>query len=354
MTTASGFQPLCLPTAVGSMPQADPQQALRMVLRFLPQIPAWPQLPRRSFTENMYVQFSEGFPGFVVEDDRFSVSSSAEASLEPLYRAYLEDNFRAWRVTPEYAAGLYPFLDAVKGAGGNVPRLASKGQMTGPISWGLTVTDENKRPLLYNDTLADALAKHLHLKARWQHSVLAGTSPFCIVTVDEPFMSAYGSAFVSLTREKVVSLLEEVFSGIKGDLKGLHCCGNTDWSVLLGTTADILNPDVYNYAQSFNLYPEEIKAFLQRDGIVAWGIVPTDENSLKKETVSSLRDRLEEAIAPLPRKGIPFRPLLERSLVTPSCGLSSLSIEACELALETLSGLSRELRRKYLGLASSQ
>ncbi len=349
VTPAAKFEALCLPTAVGSMPQTDPEQAVRMILRFLPDIPAWPQLPRRSFQENMYVQYSQGFPGFVLDGERFQVSASAETEMEPLYRAYLEDNFAAWQITPDYAEGLDFFLKTLRAETRSPARLAVKGQMTGPISWGLTVTDENKRPILYNDVLADALAKHLHLKARWQQTALAGTSEFRIVTVDEPFMSAYGSAFVSLTREKVISLLEEVFSGIKGDLKGLHCCGNTDWSVLLGTSVDVINPDIYNYAQSFNLYPDEVKRFLARDGIVAWGIVPNDENSLQKETVSSLRDRLDEAISPLTRKGIPFRALLERSLVTPCCGLSSLSIDACEQALATLSGLSRELRSKYLG-----
>lgn len=341
------FEPLCLPTAVGSMPQSDPEAAFKMVLRFLPEIPAWPQLPRRSFKENMYVQFSEGFPGFVLQNDHFNIQGSAslDKALENLYQAYLDDKFEDWKISQDYAAGLYSMVKILR----TEMHWGVKGQITGPISWGLTVTDENKRPILYNDTLCDALARHLRLKARWQEVALTFGGPVRIITVDEPFMSAYGSAYVSLTREKVVGLLEEVFGGLRGCLKGLHCCGNTDWSVLLGTSVDIINPDVYNYARSFNLYTEEIKAFLERQGIIAWGIVPNDETSLSKETVSSLRDRLDDVIAPLARKGIPFRKLLERSLVTPSCGLSSLSLEACELALQTLAGLSRELRQKYLG-----
>jgi methionine synthase II (cobalamin-independent) len=120
---------------------------------------------------------------------------------------------------------------------------------------------------------------------------------------------------------------------------------------------NIINPDVYNYANSFNLYPDEIKTFLaggskaggREERAIAWGIVPNDEASLKKETVFSLRDRLEEVIAPVTRKGIPFRQLLENSLITPSCGLSSMSIQGAESALEMLADLSRELKRKYFG-----
>ena len=59
-------------------------------------------------------------------------------------------------------------------------------------------------------------------------------------------MTSFGSAFVSISREKVIRMLNEVFSGISG-LKGVHCCGNTDWSVLLATGLNILNFDAYNY-----------------------------------------------------------------------------------------------------------
>ncbi len=75
----------------------------------------------------------------------------------------------------------------------------------------------------------------LRLKASWQEKELRQISKNTIIFVDEPYMSSFGSAFVPLSREKVVSLLEEVFGGISG-LKGVHCCGNTDWSVLLGTS----------------------------------------------------------------------------------------------------------------------
>ena len=55
----------CLPTMIGSMPHTDPAEACAVVSRYLKDIPAWPQLPQRSFKENMYAQYSEGFPGIV-------------------------------------------------------------------------------------------------------------------------------------------------------------------------------------------------------------------------------------------------------------------------------------------------
>jgi len=293
----------------------------------------------------MYVQFSQGFPGTVIDGDRIYVNRSQDLdkSLEKLYAAYLENNVDKYPISPDYAAGLHNFLALT-----NLSPLAVKGQVTGPVSWGLTVTDDERKSIIYDEALADAAAKLLRLKAGWQEKALSQISRNTIIFVDEPYMSSFGSAFFSLSREKVISLLEEVFGGISG-LKGVHCCGNTDWSVLLGTSVDILSFDAYNYAQSLSLYPSEIKRFLDDKGTIAWGIVPNDEEPLAKETVASLQDRLEEAMAPFTRKGIRFKQLIQQGLLTPSCGLARLATEeAAAQALELLSELSTKIRQRYM------
>ena len=332
----------CLATAIGSMPHTDPKAACSQVSRYLKDIPAWPQLPKRSFRENMYAQFSEGFPGVVIEGERIYIDRSQDLPkpLEELYTAYLENNIDKYSVSREYAAGLHTFLSL-----GNLSPLAVKGHVTGPVSWGLTVTDEKRQSIIYDDVLADATAKLLRLKASWQEKELGKISKNIIIFIDEPYMSSFGSALVPISGEKVRQLLEEVFGGISG-LKGVHCCGNTDWSVLLSTSVDIISFDAYNYAQSLSLYPAEIKKFLDRKGAIAWGIVPNDEPSLAKETVASLKDRLEEAMAPFTRKGVPFRQLILQGLLTPSCGLALLSIDAATQALELLAELSAMIRKR--------
>ena len=337
----------CLPTIIGSIPHTDPQAACSQVVRYLKDIPAWPQLPGRSFLENMYVQYSEGFPGVVIKGDSIHIDHSREVQkpLEKLYTAYLENDVDKYPISPEYAAGLHEFLSRADVA----PKVV-KGQITGPLTWGLTVTDENRRAIIHDEVLGDAVAKLLRLKAGWQEKALSQISRNTIIFVDEPYMAAYGSsasAGVFSSADKIVSLLEEVFGGISG-LKGIHCCGNTDWSVLLKTSVDIINFDAYNYAESLSLYPAEVKKFLDRQGTIAWGIVPNDAESLAKESASSLKDRLEEAMAPFTRHDIPLRQLIEQGLLTPSCGLASLSVEAADRALELLTELSARIRQRYM------
>ena len=334
----------CLPTAIGSMPHTDPKEACSLIAKYLPALPAWPQLPKRSHLENMYVQFSEGFPGLVLEGDKVYVERSAEfdSQLEQLYTACSENNPDDYNISAEYAAGLHAFT-AVKE---RCPQMV-KGQITGPITWGLCATDRERRGILYDELLAEALAKFLRLKAMWQERFLRTISPDTLIFVDEPYLTSLGTAFVAIPNEQVTALLEEVFSGIEG-LKGVHCCGSTDWSVLLKTSADVLSFDTYNYADSLSCYPAEVKAFVQRGGSVAWGIVPNDEEALAKESLASLYDRLGEAMAHFTRdEGVPFRQLVAQGLLTPSCTLASMSSEAAAQALELLAELSAKLKRKY-------
>ena len=218
--------------------------------------------------------------------------------------------------------------------------------MTGPITWGLTVTRQDGLGILYDDALAETEAKFLRLKTRWQENVLSEISPTTIIFVDEPCLVSLGSVFTPIPEERVPVLLEDVFKGIKG-IRGLHCCGNTNWSVVLDTAIDVLSFDSYNYASSLSTHSDKVKSFLVRGGTIAWGIVPNIEDVLAKESLSSLRDRLEEAMAPFTRDGVTFRQIIAQGLITPSCGLNVLSPEAACRALELTAELSSDLRSRY-------
>ena len=327
--------------AAGSLPYTDPKAACQLSVDRV-DIPTWPQLPQRSFLENMYVQYSERFPGSMIVNERIYVDrdQDLDPALEQLYLAYLMDDLEHATIGTDYAAGLHCFLGMEQG---QFPIV--KGQITGPVSWGLMVADQNRKPVLYDDVLAEAVAKHLRLKATWMEKELAKKSPQTIIFVDEPYMSSYGSAFVSLHRDQVISLMEEVFSGIEG-LKGVHCCGNTDWSLLMSTTVDILNLDAYGYAEALALYPDQVSAFLDRGGIIAWGIVPASDQALD-ETVDSLLDRFDAALNLLTAKGLHKDDLLASALIMSSCGCGSLAVKTAERVIDLTGQVAKTLQERY-------
>jgi len=339
------FKPNLLPMTVGSLPHPEAAAAWELILRHTPDIPAWPQLPRRTFLENMYVQYSERFPGVQLDKDDERIWVDRDADLDPeleqLYLASLEETLDFGTISSDYSAGL-----ASLPAGKLSSAQAIKGHVTGPVSWGLVVVDKDRRPALYDETLADAITRHLKLKAMWQEAQLRQVNPNTIIFIDEPYMSSFGSAYVAINREQVIELMEEVLNGIQG-LKGVHCCGNTDWSILMDTSVDILSLDAYEYAGNLALYPQEVRAFLDRGGIIAWGIVPNSPQ-VEKETVESLVARLQEGMNLLVDKGIPLKDLLQAALITPACGLGTLTVAQAERGLELMAGVSAAMRATYL------
>ena len=355
------FVPRALATGVGSLPHPDVQDALRLIRSTFPTIPFWPQLSRRDFRENMYAQFSEDLVGVKIDLPHewmgAVIDDDVLAGVEHFYARYLENDPALFAVSRDYAEGLYALREqraALRDA------KWIKGQVTGPISFGLKVVDQNLRPMLYDETLRDVLVKHLARKAQWQEEFLSEPCEGCdpsqglptIIFVDEPSLALIGASVVALNRDEVVRDLEEVFSALRG-LKGTHCCGNTDWSLLLETSVDVISFDAYNYAENLALFADNVKRFLDRGGALAWGIVPTVEERIARETVDSLVARLDAAIGLLVKKGIERDLLYERALITPACGLGTVSTGAAERAFALTRGMSDAIRAREWAIDAS-
>lgn len=338
-------------TLIGSFPHVE-AKALCQSLGAAIDIPAWPQLPRRNFRESMYVQYSARLPGIRLDEANekiiFNTTDDLSPALEVFYEHVLADDVDWFALDCDYAIGFYAMLDAAKNLSGEW----LKGHVTGPVSFGLMVTDQDLRSSMYNESLADAIVKNMAFNARWQVRQLQSRRANIIIFVDEPYLASFGSAFISLSREQVVTLLDEVFEAIhlEGALAGVHCCANTDWSMLLSTQVDILNLDAYGYLENLALYPVELRAFLDRGGHIAWGSVPNNEEILNT-TAWQLADRLRAGLDLISHKAqargvqILSAELADRSLITPSCGLGSTSIEIADRVVETLAGAGEILKR---------
>jgi hypothetical protein len=164
------------------------------------------------------------------------------------------------------------------------------------------------------------------MKAAWQVNFFKKFAKEIILFIDEPYLAAFGSAYTSLNRAEVVEALAEFTAGIKspGVLLGVHCCGNTDWSIFTDVPyIDIINFDAFGYQDKFVLYADNLKGFLERGGMICWGIVPTQEFE-PSLAPGLLIKKIEEGFKRLSDHGI-ARELLARGLMlSPACGLGAL------------------------------
>ncbi|MDI6704097.1 MAG: hypothetical protein QME40_05465 [bacterium] len=340
-----------LATAIGSLPHQGIERVCELILGCFPEIPFWPQLPKRRINENMYRQYVQNLPCVKITPDKdkvyFDTSLGVEEELERFYDRYLASDIEYFAIRKEDSEGFYAMLDYLRE---NRPATLQfiKGQVTGPISLGLTCTDQHERAILYNQGLRDAIIKGLAMKAIWQVECFKklGLDTKEIIFFDEPYLSALGSAYINIKREDVVRWLNDVIEPVKekGCIVGIHCCGNTDWSVLMATSVDIISFDAYNFLETMVLYPAELNRFLKKGGSLAFGIVPTSGENALNENVEDLVKRLFRGIKPLKNKGIDEGLILSRSLITPSCGLGSLSKDVAERILRLTHDVSLFLR----------
>ena len=264
---------------------------------------------------------------------------------EQFYQDYEGSNLEAFAISREHAQGLQAFLEEI---GRRDPPPFVKGQVTGPITLGLTLKEQGGAAAFFNPDLRDMLVQLVAMKARWQEETFRRIVPQAetIIFLDEPILSSYGSAFMNVSREEVITALKEACAPLQG-LKGVHICGNTDWPMIMEAGLDIIDFDAFYYLSSFLLYAEQVRVFLEVGGAIGWGIVPTDEDALKDVNPPDLVNTLRKGIDQLVQEGVPQGLLAERSLITPSCGAGSLSEDGARKAYEMTAEVAALLRRDF-------
>lgn len=351
------FLPRGLATGIGSMPFTQPDPALVLIDQNLPEIPHWPQLPRRGADEGFVRQFLDPLMRLGLlekQDDKvvFPVDNPEwPQRLTEFYSTYLSaeegdaEALRQFAFPLESAAGFYAFMEHIHKHGTGSAKYL-KGHLAGPLTIGFQLKDERGRLAYYEDQLRDLLVKTLAMHAHWQAVELAGAGLPVIIFVDEPGIRVYGSSsYITVTREMVTEDINAIFSAIHtaGGLAGVHSCDAIDWSVLFEAHLDIVNLDTYQYGDSLIPYAREMKVYLERGGIMAWGIVPTLELAFQ-ESAESLLARLEKLWAELLSRGMDRQILLRQSMITPACGTGLLEPELAEKIYRLTAEVSEKMK----------
>jgi len=347
---------------VGSLPYQEPEPAMELIARCLPEIPHWPQLPKRGRPEHFVNQnlFLLKKMSLLVEDDVLALRMDAEApgwidAAVKFYDLYLaasegeEEALMAFAAPWEAAVGFHHFLAAMTACNPEKP-LMVKTQIAGPLSVGLNIYDSNRIPVYYHSHLQDIILKTLSIQIKWQVIELQKIGVPVLVFIDDPAVAAYGgSAYVALSRKQIVEDLREMVLAIDafGAVPGVHCCAGADWSIFIEAGFSVLNFDAYDYFNSLLPYITEINGFIEQGGVLAWGLVPTTEQAFR-ETPQSLKELFAEKIEILSKKGVDRLRLYQQSLVTPACGLGTLDPELAVHIYQINLKLSQLLKNYYL------
>jgi hypothetical protein len=344
MTQRTAFDFHFLATGIGSVPYLDVDGTCRRILEACPSIPFWPQFVQRSHLEDMVVQFTEGLPFLEVTQDRkvlITGHGQGEQELLAFYDRFLAEDVGHFALSKDYVPGLYEMLALIDREPAKYGPFI-KGHTVGPVTFAAAIRDREGRNLFSYPELSEALVKALAIRALWQVRELCKSGKKPILFLDEPYLAGYGSAFTPIQRHEVVAMIKEVVDYARERSEaiiGIHCCGNTDWSMILEAGPDIVSFDAFSYLDYFFLYPAELRRFIETGGAIAWGIVPTF-GFTGRENLDDLSGRLREGLAKLLALGLDPGRVAKQSLLTPACGMGTMEPAAAERVLALLRGLS--------------
>ncbi|MBP7734639.1 MAG: hypothetical protein KA369_01575 [Spirochaetes bacterium] len=346
------FKPGGAATIIGSFPHGEAAEACRLVFDTLKRIPAWPQLPRRGFFEDMNAQFSRSLPCLHLDEENrklgFDTSRDIAGELERFYTKVIEDDVEYFGLDEKHSAGFGCFVDAVKS--GRAPEaIALKGETTGPLTLGLMTDLTDGKYALYKPDLFDAIVKSCTMNARWQVRKLKEHLGTVIISFDEPSLSIIGSGFYSVDKTLISGAFKEIIQGIhaEGGLAATHCCGNADWDDLLDPDLDL---DIINFDATDDIIADKflnarnLPQYLKNGKCIAWGVVPTLKEKIEKATADDVKVNFGAVVKKLSQRGIAESDILAQSIVTPSCGTGTLTIQLAEKVMELLGGLSSSIR----------
>ncbi len=327
-------------TLIGSQPYTNSVEAIDKVLDGRISCPSWPQLPARGYKESMYVQTGAHLPGLKIEGDKATVDLNDYDPTEA-YMAILNEDVDYFVYPTDLFAGFFELLER------DVSSFqAVKGQVTGPISEGLQILDANNRPVIYDESYGEIVRKTVNMSAKWQAKRLSSMNSNVIIFFDEPSLSMLGTPFASISDDDAMNWINESLEGVDC-YRGIHCCGNTNWQMLLKTNIDILSIDAYQYGENLIMFPDELTEFYEKGGAVAWGIVPSSNDLIESETVDSLVDKMESIFSKMEEKGINRQKAAAQSLITPQCGLGLVEIHNVDKVFDLMKGVSEKLKERY-------
>jgi hypothetical protein len=338
-----GFTGELSTTAMGIMPHEGVDEALKLALKM--DIPFWPQLPKLSFYEDMYVQAMEKFPGVIIDEKHMRIFVDTNKFIEEIPK-YLEkeDNIETFKISERYSLVYRHFLTMELSS-----YRAIRGQIISPVSLTLKIVDENDKPIVYNDEIRALVFSFIQKRLNAQYIELKEKNDKAFVWVDDPGLELIFSAMCGYDNIKAKRELMDFFNGING-VRGLHLCGKPDWDFLLSlNNIEIISFNAYAFGDVFVTY-DKVKDFVERGNIISWGIVPTYYGEFSKEDLKNLTRRLEGMWGVLERRGLDMGTIIQNSLLAPAtCNLLNPDkTVTVEKSFELLNELSYYLKERYV------
>lgn len=325
-------------TGIGSLPHTNAKEAVRFVAEFCPEVPFWPQLPRRNAGEYMLLQMMTPLL------DLLEVKSPAR--IRVLSYARFQERLRTAEAAFDVstAAGFFAFEEGCAAGLFDHARIV-KGQISGPLTLGrcLLIGAERPQPLSTNPELMEDLTAYLVQLAVWQVERLARLGRPVMLFVDEPALSP------TLSTPQQIVYLRRVLDAVRqaGALAGVHCCAGGAAAALFEAAPDVISFDAYGELEAY-MAAAAMRRFLARGGGLALGLIPTLIDALEISVDALCRRWRAALVGSGARSGYEPGAISQQTLITASCGLGLLSEQAARASFEQAQRLAALVRADFM------
>jgi hypothetical protein len=308
------------------MPHAGAAECVDAAVGACPDLPFWPTRPLAVPAEQMIRQWALGLPG--VGEAPPGRRAAPSGPFPPGGPAGL-----AWvgRERAPGGAGL------VAGAAGTLeaflralalrPAGWLKLQATGPVTLALELAADSRRafdvPSARGPLALGYAARVRSVVTRVREALPAWK---VLLVLDEPSLATPAVA----ERPGVALELWRTLGATGADVTGLHCCATPPWGLILDLDPQLVSFDAVRDGDAATDDPA-FRRLIEGGSAVAWGLVPATGTPTLAGPLDlagaldpdALADRLLDLVEWTAGDYLPE--VLARSLVTPTCGLASLS-----------------------------
>lgn len=338
----------CLP--VGMLPYDNLKHATAMVAKLYKDFPFIAFLPNVFSEDNVQNRTFENTPGIIYQEGKISFDlgtqkyNDAMSLLNKIYNASTPDNLDCFSFSSVF---LEKFLQIIKKFKSHNACI----NILGPFTVSQILTSAAQEQILADKSYQRLFVKAVCTKALWAMKKIkeycSDTVP--VVILEEPLLYKYGNLKrenEASTSEHVIDMFANVVDKLKlhGAIVGVQCMEKCDWSIPISAGVDLISYDAYNNPNNLGIIPDVLTKFLQKGGMINWGIVPTlSDNMIKGLSVDYLHQRLLTTFDGITLSGVPADLLYNSALVSLNGDVNHLNVMFAEKAIMLATQLSSRL-----------
>lgn len=341
----------CLP--LGALPYENIAAATRMVAKLFEKFPYAAILPKINENDSVLKRTLENIPGIVFEQNDITLNVGTKnykdelLLLDKAFNNPTIENLEPFAIKSAFFEKYLHIIKKFKSPNACI-------NLTGPFTISQILTQKAEDKIIADKSFRKLFIQAVCVKALWAinkiHEYSPQTTP--VIVLEESMLSTLGTLKrknENITSELVTNMLARVIDKIKstGALVAIQSLGKCDWQIAIDAGADIISFDAYNNPNNLSIIPDKITEFLEKGGMINWGIVPVmTETIIKSSNIHTIEKRLFATFDGLILSGVPQDLVYNSALVSIQGDIDKLPILFAEKALMLANQLAKKIPKK--------